>query len=128
MSEVYDQLLEATIQHLEGLKARGVRFISVQPEGLTALKGAPRQPDPAPAAVRVPPSPAPAFRQAATTPPAPAPKPVETPVAKPVFPSATPMETQIVAATLSPEAKAAAFAELHSRAVSCVKCPHLAAS
>ena len=32
------------------------------------------------------------------------------------------------AAALSPEAKAAAFAELRQRAMACVKCPHLASS
>ncbi|MCX6924458.1 MAG: uracil-DNA glycosylase, partial [Verrucomicrobia bacterium] len=43
------------------------------------------------------------------------PLPVETPVATP-------------AAMLTPEAKAAAFAELRQRALTCVNCPHLASS
>ena len=34
MSDAYHQLLDATIQHLEGLKARGVRFVPVQPASL----------------------------------------------------------------------------------------------
>ena len=34
MSNAYHQLLEATIQHLEDLKAHGVRFVSVSPETL----------------------------------------------------------------------------------------------
>ena len=41
MSEPYDDLLRATIQHLHGLKARGVRFVEVAPENLARLKQAP---------------------------------------------------------------------------------------
>src|SRR5258705_484333 len=37
MTFPYQQLLEATIQHLEGIKARGARFVSVTPELLTQL-------------------------------------------------------------------------------------------
>ena len=37
MSDQYRQLLDATIQHLEGLKARGVRHVAVAPESLRAL-------------------------------------------------------------------------------------------
>ncbi len=37
MSTAYSELLEATIQHLEGLKARGVRHIAIAPETLRAL-------------------------------------------------------------------------------------------
>src|SRR5262249_53869604 len=33
----YEELLEATIQHLEELKGRGVRFVSIAPETLSAL-------------------------------------------------------------------------------------------
>src|SRR5438445_12709015 len=33
----YEELLEATIQHLEELKGRGVRFVSASPEALSAL-------------------------------------------------------------------------------------------
>jgi hypothetical protein len=32
MSDGYRQLLDATIQHLEGLKSRGVRHVAVAPE------------------------------------------------------------------------------------------------
>jgi uracil-DNA glycosylase len=126
MSDAYNQLLEATIQHLEGLKARGVRFVSVQPEMLSALKSAPTQAKAAPATLRATPSPAPAVRQ--VVPVAPPPKPVEAPVVKPAALFTEPVETKIVAAALSPEAKAAAFADLRSRAMSCVKCPNLASS
>ena len=37
MSAAYDQLLDATIQHLEDLKSRGVRNVAVAPETLRAL-------------------------------------------------------------------------------------------
>ncbi|EEF62160.1 uracil-DNA glycosylase [Pedosphaera parvula] len=126
MSDAYNQLLEAAIQHLQGLKARGVRFVSVQPEGLTALANGPRPSSPAPAPARMVPSPAPAVRQAVV---APVPAPVEIPAVKPaaLFPI-SPAETPITVAPLSPEAKVAAFADLRSRAMSCVKCAHLAAS
>ena len=37
MSDAYHQLLDATIQHLEHLKSRGVRHITVAPETLRTL-------------------------------------------------------------------------------------------
>jgi hypothetical protein len=37
MSAAHHQLLNATIQHLENLKARGVRHVAVAPETLRAL-------------------------------------------------------------------------------------------
>jgi len=37
MAAGYDELLEATIQHLEELKGRGVRFVSASPDTLSAL-------------------------------------------------------------------------------------------
>src|SRR5262245_55792763 len=37
MSDDYRQLLDATIQHLEGLKSRGARHVAVAPETLRAL-------------------------------------------------------------------------------------------
>src|SRR5580698_9435962 len=37
MSDAYDELLDATIQHLEGLKSRGVRHVAVSSETLRAL-------------------------------------------------------------------------------------------
>jgi uracil-DNA glycosylase len=42
MSAVYGQLLEATIQYLEKLKAQGTRFVSVSPATLNAFTTAPR--------------------------------------------------------------------------------------
>lgn len=100
MSDAYTQLLDATIQHLQGLKDRGVRFVDVSPEKLANLAQAPK-----PAASR------PAPRISAPPPPTAA---APTPAAAP---------PGIVS-----EAKVAAFAELRARAMVCVKCPNLAAS
>jgi DNA polymerase len=129
MSGAYHQLLEAAIQHLQELKARGVQFVPVAPETLAALDR-PRRLAPA---------------RSHTTPPAPAPRPAP-PTARRGPASAKPAEpkppieqtlslalpgeepTAAPAAVLSPEAKAAAFAELRERAMACVKCPHLASS
>jgi uracil-DNA glycosylase len=71
MSAGYNQLLDATIQHLEDLKSRGVRHVAVSQEMLRAF-------------------------------------------AQP--------------ALLDPQAKAMAFAALRERALTCVKCAHLASS
>ena len=37
MSAAYEQLLDATIRHLEELKSRGVQHVAVAPETLRAL-------------------------------------------------------------------------------------------
>jgi DNA polymerase len=100
--DAYTQLLDATISHLESLKNRGTRFVSVSPENLATLAQMPRRPATATVApVRV----APAI----------------------VAPSSPSQPTLVAAAPVS-EAKAAAFAELRARALACVKCPHLASS
>jgi len=124
MSSAYDQLLDATIQHLQELKACGVRFVPVSPQTLAALKQPPRA-----TPVR---SPTPA--------PAPPPPRAERPVARTPAIQAEPVEQSLVlslpgeapmaapAAALSPEAKVAAFADLRQRAMVCIKCPHLASS
>jgi DNA polymerase len=130
MSSAYDQLLDAAIQHLEELKARGVRFVPVSPETLAALS----QPQPtAPARSSTPPrppAPLPVARPRAKPAPTP-PKPIAPP---PPVEQALSLDLpgETVAAppgpALSAEAKAAAFAELQQRAMACVKCPHLASA
>ncbi len=123
MPDAYGQLLDATILHLEDLKARGVRHVAVSPETLAALaqpiagrdaplgrpeKGSPLSPK----------SDEPAAR------PYPA-----TPVAEQASLLALPGETvPSQGPPLDPQAKAAAFAALRERALACVKCPHLASS
>src|SRR5438309_3625374 len=106
MSAGYQQLLDATIQNLEGLKARGVKFISVSPETVAAL-GAPRT---LPERIIALP-------------------PVSSPVSSPVSTqndNAAPPASLLTAA--GREAKEAAMTELRARAMVCRKCPQLAAS
>jgi DNA polymerase len=112
MSAAYHQLLDATIQHLENLKTRGVRHVAVAPETLRALAQPP------------PKNSAPVSKTETVSPMkiSAAPAPSE-------FPRALPMETQSqIANPKSPVEKSAAFAELQKRALACVKCPHLASS
>jgi len=126
MSDAYQQLLDAAIQHLQELKTRGVRFVSVAPENLTALSENPRSV---------------AGNKTIAPPPA-APQKISGPVAPKIAeqkPRAAPdlslgLATGAPVAMPSPVApksdveKAAAFAELRQRAMACVKCPHLASS
>ncbi len=118
MVDLYQELLEATIQHIEGLKARGVRFVDVRPETLKTLQQPVVMPSPRPSATttqrKVVPTGAPPVsapkqptRPAPTTarPLAPAP-----PIASPSAPAAN---------------KTEAFAELRRRVLACVKCDHL---
>jgi len=128
MSVAYHQLLDGAIQHLQELKASGVRFVSLSPETLATL----RQPHPAAPAGSSIASPAPVARPVAPLPAKPKlviPKPVEPKpaLAQPLpLPGETPFPA--TAPALGPEAKAAAFAELRQRATACVRCPNLVAA
>ena len=124
VSDDYRQLLDATIQHLEGLKSRGVRHVAVAPETLRSLAQ--------PAKVPISNFPSPITKTPA--PPAVKTEPtISMPPKKTIAPApiATP-KTEIpnlkVEITSSSPAKAAAFTALRYRALACVKCPHLAAS
>ena len=120
MPDAYGQLLDATIQHLEDLKSRGVRHVAVAPGTLRALA----QPAPRPAA------PPPELRrrreeaqtsQMSTT--------GSPPVIQPPDLSSVPDEPQsAIANPQSPIEKAAAFAALRARALACAQCAHLASS
>jgi len=129
MSAEYDQLLDATIQHLETLKARGTRHVAVAPETLRALAQPaarpPAQASPAlPSGSRFAMRPPPAAFAPATKP---SPLRVTPPEASaPIIPSAAAPAPS--ASRLDSAAKAAAFAELRTRVLACVKCPHLASS
>ena len=125
MAADYNQLLDATIQHLEDLKARGVRHVAVAPETLRALAQPAKSPAPGFRAAERASAPVAAIK----TGPAvsvlvekPAP-PKIVPVVAPVAPAATPA----LAEKLETE-KAVALAALRERALSCIKCPHLASS
>ncbi len=125
MAGAYEQLLDATIQHLEDLKSRGVRHVAVLPETLRALS----QPVPRLAA------PSQELRssrreeaqtsQKSATGNQPA-------IQQSLLASAPtdnlPASSPSPATRLSSPEKAAAFAALRERALACVKCAHLAAS
>jgi DNA polymerase len=117
MSDAYGQLLDATIQHLEDLKSRGVQNVAVSPETLRSLSQ-PVKTVSAPAQIPKP-MPAPKI---STTAPASTTKPAEPSFALPgeAISSQSP--------SLDSKAKAAAFTALRERALVCVKCPHLATS
>ena len=107
MSDRYRQLLDATLQHVEGLKARGVRHLAVTPETLRALA---RAPSAAPKVSAAPLKPLGQVRSPAT--------------------KSVPMQEIPLAAAVarSPAEKVAAYAALRERALACVRCPQLAAS
>jgi len=133
MSSAYNQLLDATIQHLEKLKANGVRLVSVSQESLQALaQPVPRETQPA-VPVQQPPitnRQTPPSLPVTITPKTQISRTEIAPTAVEVtLPLGLPGENQPAAvAPLSPKAKVAAFAVLRERAMVCVKCEHLASS
>ncbi|PWU10555.1 MAG: uracil-DNA glycosylase [Verrucomicrobia bacterium] len=149
MADEYHSLLDATIQHLEELKARGVKFVPVSQGTVAGLRDqtgrgergegrgssgiGQRFVTSQPAAHSPIPTPARPFSTPRPSPLAPRPSSAPRPSTPDPRPSSEalflPEAMQPKArATLSPEAKAAAFADLRQRAMACVKCPHLAAS
>jgi DNA polymerase len=124
MSSAYDQLLDATIRHLESLQAQGARHVAVSAETLRALALPPLS------AIGVQSS-APKRQSAPIPGPAPRAMTATPIVAMPPVRSAAPVPavaTQTIAPTSNDPAKAAAFAELRTRVLACVKCPNLATS
>jgi uracil-DNA glycosylase len=112
MSATYDELLDATIQHLEALKSRGTRHVAVSAETLRNLS----QPPKAPAISN--------FKsqiQPVAVPPVPS-KPQEL-----LSVSVQEVQTPAVPARSATE-KATAFAVLRERVMVCVKCANLASS
>jgi DNA polymerase len=108
MASAYNQLLDATIRHLEDLKSRGACHVAVTPETLRALA----QPVAAKSQISNP-----KFQMDKASAP-----PQELSLA-------LPGETQsAIPNPQSPIEKIAAFAALRERALACVKCPHLASS
>ncbi|MGA9778780.1 MAG: uracil-DNA glycosylase [Verrucomicrobiia bacterium] len=135
MSSTYHQLLDATIQHLEDLKSRGVRHVAISPETLHALAQPPAKESQIGNAASIgAPSTASVRRefqaQAGTVPGAsPTRATIPSPVAEQASLLALPGEAvPSQSPPLDPQAKAAAFAALRERALACVKCPHLASS
>ena len=127
MSAEYNDLLDGALQHLQELKERGVRFVSVSPESAAWLSQPRSAAAPRSRSVPV----AAASRPVAAPPVKPvsiSPKPVEAkPAVEQTLSLSLPDETSVPAAapTLDPQARAAAFAELRQRALACVKCPNL---
>jgi DNA polymerase len=134
MAGAYEQLLDATIQHLEDLKSRGARHVAVSPETLRALA----QPPATKSQISNPKS---QIEKAAAPLPAAKPGAQKTTSARPPHSSspapaaeqatllALPGERVVSQGPpLDPQAKAAAFTALRERALACVKCPHLASS
>jgi len=123
MPSAYDELLDATIQHLEGLKSRGVRHVSVATETLQALAQPARAAAPA---SRFSSAPAPVVLRASQ----PEPRIVKPADSPPVIPTSavSKAEVTVPATPLDPQVKAAAFASLRERALVCKKCEHLASS
>ena len=126
MSDSYRQLLEATLQHVEGLKARGVRHLAVAPETLRALAMPPPRtaaPPPEPGGSRR--EEAPARKSEIRNPKSEMDSSLLTSAATN---TASPPIQSALATPHSAFDKSAAFAALRERALACVKCPHLASS
>jgi len=129
MTDAYRQLIEATIQELEALRARGVRNINVSPEVLAQLGR--------PVSRRGPSLSATVSGSAAGT-PSPVKSPPPEPPRKPVFKRPAPQPPPPVPAgpaavtqavpSLDPARQGAAFAALREQVLACVKCPHLVSS
>jgi DNA polymerase len=127
----YAQLLEATIEHLEGLKAKGVRAVAVKQDTLSALRQPAARADKQPGAV------APRLERGENMTPA----GVNTSSSRLAFAPETsreirPVQTEPATvsrvvpalAPLSAQAKAEGMKELRERALICMKCPNLASS
>jgi len=123
MSDHFQKLVSAVEDHLQSLKASGVRYINVAPELLADLQrpvqrlsvtaSAPAQPrtQSAPVQPSVPQRPTPA-------PSVPVPRTI----------TADPAPVAVSSAPLSKEAREAAMNDLRTRVLSCQKCPNLASS
>jgi len=111
MPESLHQLIDATIEHLETLKERGVRYLPVSSETAAALAT---------------PAPTGKLPQTATkgrsTEAVPTPSAVTASGPAPVQPRPAPIPSR------ESVAKQQAIAELRDRALQCVKCPNLASS
>jgi uracil-DNA glycosylase family 4 len=105
-----NELIDATIQHLQTLKEQGVRFVSVGPARLQKVAvPTPQNPVSAPKPLQQRPVSADA--------------PIVTPASNPEIAGAP-----HPAASLDTTARHQAMAELRERALQCVKCPNLASS
>ncbi len=120
MPSPFDQLLDATVAHVQNLKEQGVRHLAVAPETLAALAAA-ASVTPSFMAAPVPP-------RAAAPRSAPAEKPVAFPTRLSSPPPAPPAPPATPRVALDPQAKATAIHELRERASTCIKCANLAST
>jgi uracil-DNA glycosylase family 4 len=109
MPATYNELLDSTIRHLEGLKSHGVRHVAVSGETLRKLS---QSPTPSPVAQVSKPAVSPISKSAS------GPNADEMQAGKPAI-----QHTEKSALE-----KATAFAALRERVLACVKCAHLASS
>src|SRR5215471_20931146 len=118
MSSVYQELLQTTIQHLESLKASGVRFVPVAKETLSALEKPAAGPTKPVSPRTTPKAPPPERKPLTPTPPTPTSMRAERRPMKESKPQeeslalALPGQVPKALPALSPEAKAAAFTDL----------------
>ena len=125
MSAGYNELLDATVRHLEDLKSRGVRHVAVSSETLRALAQPPVATSQMDKAAAPPQELRSSRREEALS----SKSKISAPATGQATLLALPGETQsAIANPLSPTEKAAAFTALRERALVCVKCPHLASS
>jgi len=129
MTTSYDELLEATIRHLESLKSSGTRFVEVSPQALAGINQLRPAAKPAMNGRKGPQIPVlerPGRETAHDVTAVPSARLDERGKTSQGSP-----QTQLTAPAiasrpaLSPEAKAAAFADLRRRALECTKCAHL---
>ena len=123
MPQEFDQLLDATIEHLQELKENGVRYVDINPANLRDLTEANNATRNSTEARK--------GREEISRPSSPRPKGGEGERA--VYPEASSVPNADVSlpllSTVKPsEAKVRAIAELRERALQCVKCRHLASS
>jgi uracil-DNA glycosylase family 4 len=113
VSDPYHQLLESAIQHLEDLKARGTRFVSVSSESLSTLERS------APGSAAFAPARGNALEIA---------RPANQPACSTTVPTSSQTPAQPAPPQLTAQAKAEGFAQLRQRVMPCTKCSHLVAS
>lgn len=121
MPTAYEQLLAATIAHVEDLKRGGVKYLPVDSESLAQLSRP---------AARKASRDQPSIIQTYTPPQSAKSNTPGRPLAQTVS-SVAPVLTELIvdpSVTLSPEEKEAEMARIRERALACVKCPHLARS
>ena len=121
MSDPYEQLLDATIQHLQDLKAQGVRFVPVSNETIALLAGSKSAGS---STSKAAPSNFTRIAAGSVSLVSGAPNLVRASLGEPDnASSATAVASSVSASERA--AKSAAFAELRQRVLACTKCPHL---